>query len=192
MPRRRPFWEAALPQWARELNQHIYPARIDLEDWIDGHPDEIAAFMRGFIRSDAPHIERWAEPVYRLAPRVRLTATTPQHVYYLRLTPEQKRQRAIIDDLPVEKQRLICAAGRLLWRTAASVHAHMVHGDKTGKALANAVAKDLIGEMLDLHEGPRIAVVRALVLMFVGEPPSTRQMQNYAQANPLRTSRPRR
>jgi hypothetical protein len=148
--------------------------------------------MRGFIKSDAPRMEQWAEPVYRLAPRVRSTATTPQQVYYFRPTPEQRRKRATIDTLPVEKQRLICAAGRLLWRAAASVHTHMVHGDKTGKALANAVAKDLIEEMLDLHDGPRIAVVQALVLMFVGETPSTRQMQNYARANPLGTSRPRR
>ena len=179
MPRPRPWWPDPLDQWARELSQHVHPALADLEGWIDGHPDEVAKIMRGFIKSDAPSMEPWAEPVYRLTPRVRLTK-------------ESRRRRKIIDDLPVEKQRLICAAGRLLWRTAASVHAHMVHGDKTGKALANAVAKDLIVEMLDLHDGPRIAVVRALVLMFVGEPPSTRQMQNYAQANPLRTSRPRR
>jgi hypothetical protein len=135
--------------------------------------------MRGYIKSDAPRVERWAEPVYRLKPRRRLTKA-------------ERERRGVIDDLPVEKQRLVCAAGRLLWRAATSVHAHKVYGDKTGKALANAVAEDLIGEMLDLHNGPRIAVVQALVLMFVGEKPSTRQMQNYAQANPLRPSRPRR
>jgi hypothetical protein len=105
----------------------------------------------------------------------------------VRLTPAQWRDRKIIDDLSPERQRLICAAGRLLWRAAVAAWARRAILD--GKKRADAVAKDLVEEMFDIHDGPRLKIVRLLVLMFVGAPPSTRQMQNIAKANPLRTDR---
>jgi hypothetical protein len=159
MPPLPPWWPDPLDQWTRELRQHSAPVRLDR--WIDDHPDEIAAYMKGFVRADAPRIKPWVESVYRLSPRRRLTKA-------------ERERRKIIDDLPVERQRLICAAGRLLWRAAVA----------SRRASANDTAKALVEEMLDIYAGPRLKIVRLLVLMFVGEPPSMRQMQKYAKANP--------
>ena len=106
MPLLPPWWPAPLDQWTRELRQHRAPVRLDR--WIDDHPDEIAAYMKGFVRADAPRIKPWVESVYRLSPRRWLTKA-------------EHERRKIIDNLPVERQRAICAAGRLLCRRTAGV-----------------------------------------------------------------------
>jgi hypothetical protein len=180
VPRPRPWWPEPLDQWARELREH--GGGGGLTRWIDEHPDEIEAFMKGFLRSDTPDAYLWAEPVYRLKPCVRLT-------------PAQRRKRAIIDNLPVEKQRLICAAGRVLWRGFVTIPRGERHLSATTlKERANQVAGAVIEEMCDLF-GPdhrRLKSAGAVSLMFIGERPSTRQMQNFAKANPSRTDKRRR
>jgi hypothetical protein len=150
---------------------------------MDEHPDEVAAFMWGFTRSDGPGVQPWVEPVYRLRPRGTLTE-------------DDERRRNRIDCLDdVKQRRLICAAGRLLWRAAAAARTFR-DPPLCGQALANAVAGEIIDEMLDLNmastdtgrTGPRLKLVATLTLMFVGVSPSMRQMQKRARAraNPLR------
>jgi hypothetical protein len=155
MPRLPPWWPGPLAQWARELREH--GAGVGLEKWMRDHPDEVAAFMKGFLRSDAPRVQPWAETVYRLRPKERLRA-------------EAKRRRAIIDDLPIERRRLICAAGRLLWRGAAAAR----------RTNAEDVAQAIIEEMRDLFGSPRLKSVRALTLTFTGERLSMRAMRRIA------------
>jgi hypothetical protein len=163
VPRPPPWWPDPLDQWARELREH--GARVGLEGWMRDHPDEVAKFMKGFLRSDAPRVRPWVDTVYRLRPR------TP-----LRIGAKQRRE--IIDNLPIENQRLICAAGRLLWRGCVAAKR---------KARANDVAEALIEEMFDLFGSPRLKSVGALAIMFTGERPSMRQMQNLSKVNPSRT-----
>jgi hypothetical protein len=147
---------------------------IGLKTWMDDHPGEVEAFMTGFIRSDAPKPQPWAEVVYRLRPR-RITG-----------------KRALIDDLPVERQTVINSAGRLLWTAAAAARTRRVLDDDQRQARANDVAKALIVEMLDLFGAPRLKSVAVLTRMFVGERPSMRQAQYFVKANPSRSlKRPR-
>jgi hypothetical protein len=170
MGRPPPWWKEPLDQWARELRQH---AGVGLEDWIRQNPDGVEAFMSGFIRSDGPRVRPWVEPVYRVRPRRKVTKVGEQ-------------RRTTIDDLPVERQRLICAAGRLLWRAAAAARTRR---DLGRQALANVVALELIDEMLDLGEGPRLVSVQTLTLMFVGASPSMRQMQKHVKRGEANRSR---
>jgi hypothetical protein len=127
------------------------------------HPDEVARFMRGLVRGDAPKPARWTETLYRLKPRGQLTGA-------------EERRREIIDNLPAGEQRLVNCAGRLMWRAAATAR---LHRPPRPVEVAGAV----IGEMRDMFGAPRVKSARLLVLMFAG-PLSLRQMQNLAKANP--------
>jgi hypothetical protein len=143
-------------------------ARVGLEKWLEEHPTEVAAFMKGFLRSDAPPVQPWAESVHRLRPRTRLGA-------------EAKKRRARIDDLPVERRRLICAAGRLLWRAAAT----RLSQRRVRRTDAEAVAQAIIEEMRDLFGSPRLKSARVLTEMFSGERLSMHAMRR--MANPSGT-----
>jgi hypothetical protein len=160
-----PWWKEPLDQWARELRQHT---GVGLDDWMRENPNGVEAFMSGFIRSDGPRVKPWTEPVYRLRPRGKLTEIG-------------ERRRVFIDTLSVEQQRLICAAGRLLWRAAAAASRRRALGDDQRQAVANAVGLELIDEMRDLGAGPRLVSVQTLTLMFVGARPSMRQMQKHVK-----------
>src|SRR5271169_5404102 len=93
MPRPPPWWPEPLKQWARETHAAT-PRAGSLPKFLRDHPDEVRAFMKGFLRNDAPRVRKAAD-AHR--------------------APPPEGERAIIDDLPVEKRRQICAAGRLLW-----------------------------------------------------------------------------
>jgi hypothetical protein len=131
------------------------------------HEHEVAVFMRGFVRADGPKPRPWVEAVYRLTPR--------------RCDKAERRRREIIDDLPAGEQRLVCAAGRLIWRAAVTAR---LHHPPRSKEVAGAVLEEMRDMFGDPH--PRQKSARALVVRFAG-PLSLRQMQNLAKANPCRT-----
>jgi hypothetical protein len=154
MPRPRPWWPEPIEQWARELREH--GGGGGLLKWLRDHPDKVAVFMSGFIRSDAPTAQRWVEPVYRLKPHERLTESA-------------RRRRRIIDDLSVEQQRLICAAGRLLWIGYTASRRMRAVGPAKRKARIKDAASMIIIEMRDLFGTSRVKSVLTLVEMFTEE-----------------------
>jgi hypothetical protein len=184
MPRPRPWWPEPLKEWARETRADRTLSKPgSLPKYMRNHPDEIKAFMRGLIRSDAP----------RARPRAELCRPPPPEP----LSEEEGRKRAIVDDLPVEKRRMICAAGRLLWvgftlhrirRTlgVAAMPGAMMPGRVMpnapplavdAKAHATSVAEGIIREMRDLFGSPRLKSARALTLMFTGVLPRDLSMR---------------
>ena len=184
MPRPRPWWPEPLKEWARETRADRTLSKPgSLPKYMRDHPDEIKAFMRGLIRSDAP----------RARPRAELCRPPPPEP----LSEEEGRKRAIIDDLPVEKRRIICAAGRLLWvgftlhrirRTlgVAAMPGMMMPGRVMpnapllavdAKAHATSGAEGIIREMRDLFGSPRLKSARALTLMFTGVLPRDLSMR---------------
>jgi hypothetical protein len=131
--------------------------------WLDDHPDEVARFMACLIRSDGPDSRRWVEPVYRLRPRGFLS--------------ESARQR--IDNLSVERQRLICAAGRLLWAAFSASCRTRALGVGERKARIE-VARAVLVETLDIFHASRGRAVLALVRAFVDEPISRATVRRLA------------
>jgi len=176
MVRPRPWWPEPLDEWARETHADRTVRKAgSLPKFLREHRKEIDAFMRGFIRSDAPHVRPRAD-------RYRAPAPEP-------LSEDERLKRAIIDDLTVEKRRLICAAGRLLWVGftlhrvdrrfgVAAMPGMMMPGRVMpnapplaavdAKAHATSVAEGILREMRDLFGSPRLKNTRALTLMFTG------------------------
>jgi hypothetical protein len=104
------------------------------------------------------------------------------------LTEREWLKRQFINELAVEQQRLICAAGRLLYTglTLHRIRRRFFVADSQTHAMI--MAKTLLREMFRLFNAPRIKSVRALVALVTGgKPPSLRQMQNLAKANPSGT-----
>jgi hypothetical protein len=161
MGRPPPWWPDPLRQWARELRQH--GAGDGLLKWLDDHPDEVARLMACLIRSDGPDSRRWVEPVYRLRPRGFLNEPA----------------RARIDDLSVERQKLICAAGRLLWAAFSASCRTRALGVGERKARVE-IAKAVLVETLDIFRASRDRAVQALVRAFVNEPISRTTVRRLA------------
>jgi hypothetical protein len=147
------------------------PKAGSLPKFLRDHQAEVAAFMRGFIKSDAPRARPTVEDWLRSPP------LGP-------LPDDERRKRAIIDRLPAGQRRLICAAGHLLYTGFTLHRIGRKRGVADPKAHAKSVAKGIIREMRDLFGSPRLKSARTLTLMFTGEGLSMRAMRGLAATLP--------
>jgi hypothetical protein len=121
MPRKRknappPEWLAPFQEWMRETrlalmsNGHFDDAEA-LRFLMRDHGDEIAKLMqRGFMRRDKPALQS-AD-----ASRAPFKQPPPDRVELLLPALQvEKKRRAILDDLPVDKRRRYCAAGEVIF-----------------------------------------------------------------------------
>jgi hypothetical protein len=163
MPRPPPWWRDPLTQWARELRDH--GAGDGLLKWLDNHPDEVAKVMSALVRSDGPDPRLWTEPVYRLHPRQR--------------EPSATKYEHRIDDLPVERQRLVNSAGRLFWIAFVTTRGANARGLSKREARVE-VAEAVLVETLDIFHASRDRAVLALMRAFVNEPMSRTTVRRLA------------
>jgi hypothetical protein len=185
-----PWWVAPLMEWVREVrfalssNGH-FEDDAALKLLVRVRRDEIAKLMRAFTSRAAP-------PTLPIADSLRAPSKQPPLDRVMLLLPslrEQQRRRAILDDLPVDKRRQICAAGHVLW-TAYFAHRHKTQlerggpqdlnhpGDLVGikrvtihdeqEAHAVAVAGKVLGAMKALYGSPRYKLTQSVVKLFTG------------------------
>jgi hypothetical protein len=160
--------------------------RFDTAEAQHARGDGIARLMRGFLSPAAPAVlpitDSYRAPFKRPPPdRVELLLPA--------LRVEQKR-RALLDDLPDDKRRRICAAGNVLF-TAYHAHRHETRlerggphdlnhpGDIVGikrvrirdesKAHALAVAGKTLVAMKAFYGRPRYRLTQSVVRFFTGE-----------------------
>ena len=119
-----PEWLAPLQEWVREIwfalmsNRHFDDAEA-LRLLMRDRGDEIARLMRGFRSGDVPAALPSADASrapFKRPPLDRVLLLLPA----LRV---ELKQQAILDDLPDDKRREICAAGEVIW-TAYHAHKH--------------------------------------------------------------------
>jgi hypothetical protein len=189
-----PDWLAPLQEWMRETrlalisNGHFDDAEA-LRFLVRDRGDEFAKLMqRGFMRRDMPALQSadTSRAPFKQPPPDRDELLLPAQV--------EKKRRAILDDLPVDMRRRICAAGEVIF---VAYHAHKhgtrlerggphdpVHdldhpGDVVGiervtipdqaKAHALAVGGKTLVAMKALYDSPRYRLTQALVKLFTGE-----------------------
>lgn len=186
-----PEWLAPLQEWVREArfalmsNRHFDDAEA-LRLLMRDRGDEIARLMRGFRSGDVPAALPSADASrapFKRPPLDRVLLLLPA------LRVELKR-RAILDDLPDDKRREICAAGEVIW-TAYHAHKHGTRlerggphdlnhpGDVVGikrvtirdeaRAQALAVAGKTLVAMKALYGCPRYRLTQSVVKFFTGE-----------------------
>ena len=148
--------------------------------------DELHKLVRGFMRCDAPAATSIADS-WRAPPN----PVPPDCVELLRLLLQvEQRRRAIIDDLPEDKRRQICAVAGVLW-VAFHAHQHPTRlvrggprdfghpGDAVGiarmllraesEAHALAIAGKVLGAMEAFYDKPRFVLTGSVVQFFAGE-----------------------
>jgi hypothetical protein len=195
VPRKRkdarpPWWLAPFMEWVREVRFALtsngrFEDDAALKLLIRLRHDEISKLIRAFTSRAAP-------PTLPIADTLRAPFKQPPLDRVMVLLPilrEEQRRRAILDNLPVEKRRQICAAGHVLW-TAYFAHKHktqlerggpqdLTHpGDRVGitrvtihdeqEAHAVAVAGKVLGVMKSLYDSPRYKLTGSVVKLFTG------------------------
>jgi hypothetical protein len=216
-----PWWLAPFKEWAREArlamasNGHYADAealrllvrtrgeesarlkglaqssntQFDADEASLARGDELPKLLRGFVMQGMPAplpSANVGRPPLKPLPLDRPWLLAPA----LRVELER---RAILDDLPDDKRRLICAAGEIIW---VAYHAHrygtrlergwphefrdLGHpGDVVGRARihdkgeahahALAAGAKIIGAMHALYGAPRYILTTTLVKFFTGE-----------------------
>jgi hypothetical protein len=121
-------------------------------------PAKFEDFARGFFRSDAPPARAIA---LKYRPTLKPLPSLPSERDAVALLKAEKKRRRIIDRLPSDRRRAICAFGRLIavaYRARAENESSIA-----GKELEKAIAIAIIAEMRALVGRPRLHCVRALV-----------------------------
>ena len=214
-----PWWLAPFREWAREVrlamvsNGHYADAealrllvrtrgeesarlkgladssntQFDVDEASLARGDELHKLLRGFVMQGVPAplpSANVGRPPLKPLPFDRPWLLLPA----LRVELER---RAILDDLPEDKRRLICAAGEIIW---VAYHAHrygarlergwpydfndlshpgdvvgIVQIRDQGKARALAVGAKTLGAMHALYGQPRYRLTATLVKFFTGE-----------------------
>jgi hypothetical protein len=180
-----PWWLAPFTEWVREVRFALssngrFEDDAALKLLIRLRRDEIAKLMRAFTSRAAPL-------TLPIVDSLRAPFKQPPYDRVVSLLPvlrEEQRRRAILDDLPVERRRQICAAGQVLW-TAYFAHRHKTQlergapqdlnhpGDLVGikrvtihdelEAHAVAVSGKVLAAMKALYDSPRYKLTQSVV-----------------------------